>query len=84
MRNKLKAQQYPNSIATTIHSAIYRAKPAPVSQLEGDLYAKQMERQQAIAEGAHAHQIEQLTRAIERLEADLEQPLRRGPDQLPA
>jgi exodeoxyribonuclease-5 len=71
MRNKLKAQQYPNSIATTIHSAIYRAKPAPVSQLEGDLYAKQMERQQAIGEGATPHQIEQLTRAIERLEADL-------------
>lgn len=72
MRNKLKAQGYPNSIATTIHSAIYRAKPAPVSQLENDLFAKQSERQQAIADGsASRHQIEQLTKAIERLEADL-------------
>lgn len=71
MRNKLKAQQFPNSIATTIHSAIYRAKPAPVSQLEADLYAKQSERQQVIAEGGDRHTVEQLTRAIERLEADL-------------
>jgi exodeoxyribonuclease-5 len=71
MRNKLKAQQYPNSIATTIHSAIYRAKPAPVGQLEAELFGHQTERQQAIAEGADRGKLDKLTRAIERLEADL-------------
>uniref|UniRef100_A0AB74UG69 RecD-like DNA helicase n=1 Tax=Caulobacter phage BL57 TaxID=3348355 RepID=A0AB74UG69_9VIRU len=38
MRSKLKAQGYPNSNAGTIHSAIYRAKPAPIAQLEDDLH----------------------------------------------
>lgn len=37
MRQKLMAQKYPNPMATTIHSAIYRAKPAPIAQLETDL-----------------------------------------------
>ncbi|AFO71717.1 RecD-like DNA helicase [Caulobacter phage Ccr2] len=37
MRTKLKAQGYANTNAGTIHSAIYRAKPAPISQLETDL-----------------------------------------------
>jgi exodeoxyribonuclease-5 len=72
MRNKLKAQRYPNSIATTIHSAIYRAKPAPVGQLEAELYAKQSERQQAIAGGGDPHKVVQLSSAIQRLEADLD------------
>lgn len=71
MRTKLSAQHFPNSIATTIHSAIYRAKPAPVSQLENDLFAKQSERQQVITEGGDRHTIDQLTKAIDRLEADL-------------
>lgn len=37
MRTKLLAQGYPNPMTGTIHSAIYRAKPAPISQLEDDL-----------------------------------------------
>jgi exodeoxyribonuclease-5 len=41
MRSKLKAQKYPNSGATTIHSAIYRAKPAPIATLEADLETHQ-------------------------------------------
>lgn len=41
MRSKLKAQQYPNHHAGTIHSAIYRAKPAPIATLETDLYNHQ-------------------------------------------
>lgn len=41
MRTKLKAQAYPNTSAGTIHSAIYRAKPAPISTLETDLYNHQ-------------------------------------------
>ena len=68
MRTKLKAQNYPNSIATTIHSAIYRAKPAPVGQLEAELFGHQNERQQALAEGGDHATIERLTRAIQRLE----------------
>lgn len=72
MRTKLAAQKYPNSIATTIHSAIYRAKPAPVGQLEGELFEHQEQRQAAIHEGADRATLDRLTRAIQRLEADLE------------
>lgn len=43
MRMKLKAQKYPNTNATTIHSAIYRAKPAPVATLENDIAAHEEE-----------------------------------------
>ena len=39
MRTKLRDQKYANADARTIHSAIYRAKPAPVSKLEADLAA---------------------------------------------
>jgi len=39
MRTKLRAQRYPNCITSTIHSSIYRAKPAPVARLEADLAA---------------------------------------------
>ncbi|UTC29905.1 ATP-dependent DNA helicase [Bajunvirus bajun] len=38
MRQKLKDQGYPNPMAGTIHSAIYRAKPAPIATLEDDLF----------------------------------------------
>jgi len=37
MRTKLRDQNFPNAEARTIHSAIYRAKPAPISKLEADL-----------------------------------------------
>lgn len=43
MRQKLRAQGYPTATAGTIHSAIYRAKPAPISQLEADLAAHEDE-----------------------------------------
>jgi exodeoxyribonuclease-5 len=71
MRNKLKAQNFPNWFATTIHSAIYRAKPAPVAQLESELYAHQQQREEARATGDRAG-VEHHTRLIQRLEADLE------------
>lgn len=37
MRQKLKIQNFPKTDATTIHSACYRAKPAPVGTLEANL-----------------------------------------------
>lgn len=43
MRQKLKAQSYPNANASTIHSAIYHAKPKPVEALERELAEKQGE-----------------------------------------
>lgn len=72
MRNKLKAQSFPNSIATTIHSAIYRAKPAPVGQLESELYGANTERQQLLASGGDRQTLDRLMHTIKRLEADLE------------
>lgn len=72
MRNKLKAQRFPNSIATTIHSAIYRAKPAPVGQLENELYAANNERQKLLAAGGDRQTLDRLMHTIKRLEADLE------------
>lgn len=72
MRNKLNAQKYPNPFASTIHSAIYRAKPAPVGQLEQELYEHQTARQELLAEGGTEAQLDKLNRAIKRLEADLE------------
>ncbi len=82
MRKKLSAQNFPNPIATTIHSAIYRAKPAPVAQLEDELEKHQIDLSMAkidlgIAKaeggdvGAQERLIEKLTRAVARLQADL-------------
>jgi len=72
MRNKLKSQGFDKSVTSTIHSAIYRAKPAPVGQLETELYDHQVERQKGIENATlTAEQIGKLSRAIERLEADL-------------
>lgn len=48
MRSKLKAQGYPNFNATTIHSAIYRAKPPPIARLEDDLDAHKTKLSQMI------------------------------------
>lgn len=72
MRTKLKAQQFPNSIATTIHSAIYRAKPAPVGQLENELYDAQRERERLIKQGGDRAGLLKVDSLIKRLEADLE------------
>ncbi len=76
MRNKLKQQNYPKAVTSTIHSAIYRAKPAPVSQLESELYDAQMNRQKAIAAGADPKVILELTATIERMEVNLERAYR--------
>ena len=74
MRNKLKAQNFPNWMATTIHSAIYRAKPAPIGTLEDQLYKLQTERQQ-VRENPNASGREavvaSLTKDIKRLESEL-------------
>lgn len=73
MRNKLKAQNFPNWMATTIHSAIYRAKPAPIGTLEDQLYNIQEQRQKLRAAGAEAHKevIGSLSKDITRLESEL-------------
>jgi exodeoxyribonuclease-5 len=76
MRSKLRAQKYPNSDASTIHSAIYRAKPVPVGSLEADLDKHQQE----LVEYQKAHSgadrdpkhMDQLRRAISRLEMELD------------
>lgn len=73
MRKKLEAQKYGNPHASTIHSAIYRAKPAPVSQLEAELYEHQSKRQKMIETGSgSAQEIDKLTTAIRSLERDLD------------
>lgn len=72
MSAKLKAQQFPLPFATTIHSAIYRAKPAPVSQLENELYAAQVERDSLLKQGVSHADIIKVQATIRRLEADLE------------
>jgi exodeoxyribonuclease-5 len=77
MRNKLRTR-YPGALASTVHSAIYRAKPAPISQLEGDLYSHQSELQNYLAEkretasAPDAQHVAQLRKAIARLEMELE------------
>lgn len=42
MRQKLKSQGFPGN-TSTIHSAIYRAKPAPIAKLEDDLVRQEEE-----------------------------------------
>ena len=79
MRNKLKAQGYPNPNAGTIHSAIYRAKPAPVATLEADLFDHQERAQRMLMDVSpfehdavkKSHEYIQLLKAVERLKAEL-------------
>lgn len=74
MRKKLAAQNFPNKIATTIHSAIYRTRPAPVQQLEQELFEHQENLQNYIAEGGlqDSDRARRLVRAINNLQADLQ------------
>ncbi len=74
MRKKLSAQDFPNRIATTIHSAIYRTRPAPVQQLEQELFEHQENLQAYLAEGGlqDSDRARRLIRAINNLEADLQ------------
>lgn len=78
MRMKLKAQKYPNFNATTIHSAIYRAKPAPIATLESDIAGHQaklagLHNQLAEAPGSPAikDEIEKQRKLILRLQEEL-------------
>lgn len=74
MRKKLAAQNFPNKIATTIHSAIYRTRPAPIQQLEQELFEHQEHLEQYIAEGGlqDSDRAKRLIRAINNLQADLQ------------
>lgn len=79
MRGKLRDQGYPNTAVTTIHSAIYRAKPAPIATLETDLYEHREKAQQWAAECSpeereelrQNHEFQQLLKSIKRLEKEL-------------
>lgn len=79
MGEKLRAQGYPNPICTTIHSAIYRAKPAPIASLESEIAeheSRANERVFAAGEGGRqalkaSHEFQQLLKAIQRLKAEL-------------
>lgn len=57
MRTKLRDQQYPNCNATTVHAAIYRAKPAPVARLEADVAAHKEQLAHLIEEARQDHYI---------------------------
>lgn len=74
MRTKLKAQNFPNWMAVTIHSAIYRAKPAPISAIETQLFTMQERRQKLRDTSAQSHAVEiaTLTKDIKRLESELD------------
>lgn len=86
MRTKLRDQKYPNSDATTIHSAIYRAKPAPVATLEDDLerheeeFARLMERvRNTITNGSPndlTHKVDTQKKLIARLREELSEAYR--------
>lgn len=58
MRQKLKAQEYPKTDTMTIHSSIYRARPAPVATLEEDLEKHQAALAQFTAEVRAEHLVE--------------------------
>jgi len=77
MRQKLR-KIYSGAMASTIHSAIYRAKPAPIGQLETELYNHQTELQNYLAAKAEAGEpadkafCAHLRKAVARLEMELE------------
>lgn len=56
MRTKLKTQGYPNFNSSTIHSAIYRAKPAPVATLEEALAHHESQLADLIKQIQQAHE----------------------------
>lgn len=74
MRQKLVAQGYKDAVTMTIHAAIYRARPAPISQLEDEHVDAQERRQRLKLESAETHKAEiaGLTRTINRLEKELD------------
>ncbi len=72
MRQKLRTV-YPTVTTSTIHSAIYRAKPAPVGQLEGELFTHQCDLQAYREQGGDdPAKIEHHRKAIMRLEMELD------------
>lgn len=73
MRQKLKAQQYPKIDTGTIHSAIYRAKPAPIGQLEADLEEHENDLAEALmmSEGQPTAEVEKQRRLVNRLREEL-------------
>lgn len=74
MRNKLKAQGFSNWMATTYHSAIYRARPAPIAMLEDNLEAEKRHLDDLVRHGDPARTLELLTakKAVKRLTEELE------------
>lgn len=71
MRSKLKAQKYPKHETTTCHSAIYRARPAPIATLESDLANHDELLAQQIASGVDPHKIETQKKLVSRLKEEL-------------
>lgn len=75
MRTKLRTK-YSGIVTSTVHSAIYRAKPAPVGKIEADLYEHQEKLQQYLAETGRddvdPKYVEHLRKSVKRLEMELE------------
>ncbi len=73
MRSKLAQQNFPNPKTSTIHSAIYRARPAPVGQLESERTSCQMRREElrGLDREGHKEEIDKLTKSITRLDKEL-------------
>jgi exodeoxyribonuclease-5 len=74
MRTKLKAQGFTNWMATTYHSAIYRARPAPIAMLEGNLDEARRHLDELIAHGGQGRELEFLDtkKMVKRLTEELE------------
>lgn len=72
MRRKLLAQNFPNTSTCTIHSAIYRAKPAPINTLEEKLTVKRNELRTLMTQDASSPVIGQLQKLLARMEKELE------------
>ena len=72
MREKLRAQGFTNANVSTIHSAIYRAKPAPIATLENEKLDLEDQLMRGRMEGISAAEEKRLSKAIRRLEIELD------------
>lgn len=76
MSRKLRDQGFGNTVARTIHSAIYKTKPAPIAQLENELRDLQHQRD-VLMEEAHCgasnqNEMRALLQQISMVEANLD------------
>lgn len=75
VRNKLRAI-YPTATASTIHSMIYRAKPAPIGQLEDNVAEHEREYHAAEVEGVSKATLAKMLKMIMRLRLELSEAYR--------